>query len=341
MGDMNGIGIEVMIKTLDDKRILNYCTPIIYGSSKAISYYRKMLEIEEFQYHNISNLEKLSDKSVNVLNCWNETVNIVPGEASAEMGKYSLVALDLATDDLVAGKIDAIVTGPVNKSLIQKHQQEFSGQTEHLARKLGIEQSLMLMSSEGLRVGLVTTHLPVANVASAISADGIVAKLELFNKSLKKDFLVQKPKIAVLGLNPHAGDNGLIGSEEQKIITPAIEEARNSNILAFGPYAADGFFGSRGYRQFDGILAMYHDQGLTAFKALSFGTGVNYTAGLPIVRTSPDHGTAYDIAGKNKANEESFRNALFLAIDIIGNRHDHGQMHTNPLKKAQRKGETG
>jgi 4-hydroxythreonine-4-phosphate dehydrogenase len=335
MGDLNGIGIEVILKALVDKRILDFCTPIIYGSSKALSYYRNMLGIDKFSQHNITSLDRVSEKSVNVLNCWDEVVNIVPGEASEEMGKYALNALDMATNDLMEGKINAIVTGPVNKFLIQKHQQDFSGQTEHIARKLDIDESLMLMLSEGLRVGLITTHVPVAEVASLITRERILAKLELFNKTLKKDFLIQKPKIAVLGLNPHAGDNGLIGNEEQEIITPALEEARDQNILAFGPYAADGFFGSGGYKQFDGILAMYHDQGLTAFKVLTFGSGVNYTAGLPIVRTSPDHGTAYDIAGKNKANEESFRNALFMAIDILNNRYDHGQMYSNPLSKSQ------
>ncbi len=339
IGDMNGIGPEVIIKTLRDKRILEFCTPIIYGSSRALSYYSKLMNIEDFHPHTCNSLEKINPNRVNVINLWTEAVNIVPGEVSDEMGKYALLSLEQAANDLIEGRIDTLVTAPVNKYLIQKHKAGFSGQTEYLTEKTEGGKGLMLLVSGGLRVGLVSNHLPLAEVPGSVSKERILEKLRLLHQTLKKDFRVQKPKIAVLGLNPHAGDRGLLGSEEIEIITPAIESAQEEGMLAFGPYAADGLFGSGGYRKFDGILAMYHDQGLAPFKALTFSSGVNYTAGLPVVRTSPDHGTAYDIAGKNKGNEESFRSALFLAIDILAKRHNYEEMTAHPLLKSQRERE--
>ncbi len=335
IGDLNGIGPEVILKTLRDKRILEFCTPIIYGSSRALSYYSKLLNIEDFNAHTSSSIEKINPKRINVINLWTETVNIVPGEQSDEMGKYALLALEQASQDLTEGKIDTLVTSPVNKYLIQKHKPGFRGQTEFLAEKTGTSESLMLLVADTLRVGLVTNHLPLSQVISAITPESIQKKVQMMHLSLKKDFLVQKPKIGVLSLNPHAGDRGLLGSEELEIIGPAIESLQKEGVLAFGPYATDGLFGSGGYRQFDGIMAMYHDQGLAPFKALTFSSGVNFTAGLPIVRTSPDHGPAYDIAGKNKALEESFRSALFLSIDIYKNRQRYEEMTANPLKKSK------
>ena len=335
IGDMNGIGPEIIIKTLRDKRILEFCTPVIYGSSRALSYYSKLMAIDDFHPHTSSTIEKINPKRVNVINLWTEAVNIVPGEVSDEMGKYALFSLEKAANDLLEGHIDTLVTAPVNKYLIQKHKEGFIGQTEFLTKKTNGDKALMLLVSDGLRVGLASNHLPLAKVPESITKERILEKLRLLNLTLKKDFRVQKPMIAVLGLNPHAGDRGLLGSEEIEIITPAIENAKDEGILAFGPYATDGLFGSGGFRKFDGILAMYHDQGLAPFKALTFSSGVNFTAGLPVVRTSPDHGTAYDIAGKNKANEESFRTALFLAIDILANRHNYAEMTAQPLRKSQ------
>lgn len=335
VGDLNGIGIEVILKTLDDNRILNHCIPVIYGSSKAVSYYRKMFDLERINYHIIDNIEHHRDNTINIINCWQEEVNITPGEYDETMGKYALMALDQASADLRDGKINALVTGPVNKHNIQKQAPDFRGQTEYLEQKIMMGKSMMILASDRLIMGLVTTHIPIRNVADAITSELVGSRIKQLNDALRKDFLIQKPRIAILGLNPHAGDGGLLGNEDEEIIQPAIEKARENNILAFGPYAADGFFGSGNYEKFDGILAMYHDQGLVAFKALSFGSGVNYTAGLPVVRTSPDHGTAYEIAGKGIANEESFRAALFMALDIAANRTDHAEMHRNPLKRGQ------
>lgn len=335
IGDLNGVGIEVILKTLDDNRVLNHCVPIIYGSSKALSYYRKMFDLERINYHIIDNAEHIKEGTINVINCWQEEVNITPGEYSEEMGKYALMALNQASDDLRDGKIEALVTGPVNKHNIQTHAPGFRGQTEYLEQKIMMGKSMMLLASDQMCMGLVTTHLPLREVADAITQDLVTTRIKQLNESLRKDFLLQKPRIAVLGLNPHAGDSGLLGSEDEEIIMPAIKESRDNNILVYGPYSADGFFGSGNYQKFDGILAMYHDQGLVAFKALSFGHGVNFTAGLPVVRTSPDHGTAYEIAGKGEAHEDSFRAALFMALDIAGNRKGYKDMYRNPLNRKE------
>ena len=333
-GDINGIGLEVVLKTLSDNRILDLCIPVIYGSSKAISYHRKALNMENLHLHIAPEISKLNPKITNIINCWQEEINITFGEATDEAGKYSLTALDQAADDLIAGNIDGLVTAPVNKHNINNVLPGFAGQTEFLAQKCN-STSLMFLVSDSLKVGLVTNHIPVQDIASTLNIELIVEKLKLMNHSLQQDFMINKPRIAVFGLNPHAGDKGAIGKEEIDVIIPAIKKANEINILAFGPYPADGFFGSDSYQNFDAILAMYHDQGLVPFKALSFGNGVNFTAGLPVVRTSPDHGTAFEIAGKNIASEESFRKALFLTIDVIRNRATFDDMRKNPLKKTE------
>ncbi|PCJ89878.1 MAG: 4-hydroxythreonine-4-phosphate dehydrogenase PdxA [Flavobacteriales bacterium] len=336
-GDLNGIGIEIIIKTFLDNRMLDNCIPIVYGSAKTATYHRKSLNINDFSFNFIKNIEQANPKKANLLNLWDEEIKIDLGEPSEVLGKYAVKSLQLATEDLAANKIDVLVTAPVNKHTMQSEKYQFSGQTEYLANYANEENPLMILVSENLRVGLATGHLPVKDVAENISTAKIIAKLRVFNKSLIQDFGIERPKLAVLALNPHAGDNGLIGNEEQDLIIPAIKKANEENILVFGPYAADGFFGSSNFAKFDGILAMYHDQGLTPFKALSFDCGVNFTAGLPIVRTAPDHGVAYDIAGKNIASENSFRQAIFLACDIYRKRKEYRQLTANQLNPAEAK----
>jgi len=335
IGDINGIGLEIIIKTLADPRIYDYCTPIVYGHTKLASFYRRTTHVEDLNFtvinHPSEAVEKKDHKKPSMINCWEEDVKIEPGVISAAAGKYSFISLERATNDLVNGDIDALITAPINKDNIQSDQFNFPGHTEYLQDRADAAESLMFLVSDTLRVGVVTGHIPITKVAESITAEKIVAKLKLMDNSLRNDFWIRKPKIAVLGLNPHAGDNGLIGSEEQQIIIPAIEEARNNNILAFGPYSADGFFANGTYLQFDAVLAMYHDQGLIPFKQIAFESGVNFTAGLSFVRTSPDHGTAYDIAGKNKASEVSFREAIFSAIHIVKNRRETVELHENPL----------
>jgi 4-hydroxythreonine-4-phosphate dehydrogenase len=336
VGDINGIGLEIIIKTLADNRIYDYCTPIVYGHTKVASFYRRTTHIEDLSFtvinHPSEALGKKDHKRPNMINCWDEDIKIEPGVVNAEIGKFAFLSLDKATADLVNGDIDALVTAPINKDTIQGEQFNFPGHTEYLQDKGGSAESLMFLVSDTLKVGVVTGHIPVAKVPESITADKILAKLKLMDQSLRNDFWVRKPKIAVLGLNPHAGDNGLIGNEEQNTILPAIEDARNNhNILAFGPYSADGFFASGNYLNFDAVLAMYHDQGLIPFKQIAFESGVNFTAGLNFVRTSPDHGTAYDIAGKNKASEVSFREALFTALHIVKHRRETLELNENPL----------
>jgi len=335
IGDVNGIGLEVIIKTLADHRIYDYFTPIVYGHTKVASFYRRTTQIEELNFTVIGNpseaIGRKEHKKPNMINCWEEDVKIEPGVVNSAVGKYSFLSLDRATSDLLAGHIDALVTAPINKDTIQNEQFNFPGHTEYLQDRGGAAESLMFLVSDTLKVGVVTGHIPVAKIAESITADKIVAKLKLMDASLRNDFWVRRPRIAVLGLNPHAGDNGLIGEEEQTIIAPALEEARNGNILAFGPYPADGFFANGSYMQFDAVLAMYHDQGLIPFKQIAFESGVNFTAGLNFVRTSPDHGTAYDIAGKNKASEVSFREAMFTAMHIVKHRRETLELEENPL----------
>ncbi len=334
-GDFNGVGYEVILKMLDDARILELCTPIIYGSAKIAAFYRKSLELAgPWQPVQINSATEASADAVNIINVIGQEAHITPGEASKEAGEAAFIALERAVEDLKNGHIDVLLTAPINKSTIQSDTFRFPGHTEYLAASAADgSQPLMILFNENIRVALVTTHLPIAKVPEAITTENIVEKLALFNKSLTTDFAVVKPRIAVLALNPHAGEDGLLGKEEKEIIAPAIEKARQMKIHAFGPYAADGFFGNGLYTKFDGVLAMYHDQGLAPFKTLAMDSGVNFTAGLPFVRTSPDHGTGYDIAGKNRASEESMRAALYAAIDIYRSRQAFNEMTASPLPK--------
>jgi 4-hydroxythreonine-4-phosphate dehydrogenase len=332
IGDVNGIGPEVIIKALLDNRILTSITPIIYGSGKVMSYHKKAIDAQEFNPFKINQVEEAKKGKINLINCWEDDVKIDLGQSTEEGGKYAFKSLQAATKDLASNKLDAIVTAPINKHNINSKEFDFPGHTEYLTKLSNESDSVMFMISEKLRIGVVSGHEPLASVSKTITKEKILRKLRIMQQSLIKDFAIRAPKIAVLGLNPHAGEKGLLGSEEIEIISPAVEQARNEGILAFGPYPADGFFGSDSFTKFDAVLAMYHDQGLTPFKTLSFGTGVNYTAGLPIVRTSPDHGTGYDLAGKNQANETSFRNALYLAHDIFFNRLLFKEITQNPLQ---------
>lgn len=332
IGDINGIGLEIILKTLSDHAIYDYCTPIVYGTTKVASFYRKALSMGDFSFNVISRPDQANGKRPNMINCWDEDVKIEPGSASPTGGKYAFISLERAVSDLLEGNTDALVTAPINKHTIQNDSFNFAGHTEYIQHRAQAKDSLMFLVGEDLRVGVVTGHVPVSQIASGITKESIISKLELMKESLKNDFWVQKPKIAVLGLNPHAGDNGLIGTEEKDIIIPAIEAANESGIFAFGPYAADGFFANGSHMKFDAVLAMYHDQGLIPFKYIDFHTGVNFTAGLPVVRTSPDHGTGYDIAGKNLASESSFREALFMAMNIVKRRREMAELTSNPLK---------
>ncbi|MCB0642689.1 MAG: 4-hydroxythreonine-4-phosphate dehydrogenase PdxA [Phaeodactylibacter sp.] len=333
IGDINGIGLEVILKTLSNPKISDLCTPIIYGSTKVISYHKNIISVEEFQYQSLRTAERPSTDKVNVVNCWQDNVNITLGKATETGGQFAYQSLSMATQDLRAGLIDALVTAPINKAAMQMAAFPYTGHTEYLTKELGGKESLMLMVRDKLRIGLVTNHLPLRDVAEALSKELVMQKIRLFNQTLKIDFGIERPTIAVLGLNPHAGDDGLIGQEEEQLIRPAVVELKKSGMMVMGPFPADGFFGASQYQKFDGVLAMYHDQGLVPFKTLSFGNGVNFTAGLPFVRTSPDHGTAYDLAGKNEADPSSFRSALFMAMDITKNRRTYQEMHQDPLKK--------
>lgn len=323
IGDVNGVGPEVIIKSLEDSRILKQFTPVIYGSGKVISYYRKNLNKENFNYQQISSIDKVIPKKVNVLNVWNETIEISPGQANETGGKYAVQSLEAAVKDLKESKIHGLATAPLSKELVQSDEFKFPGHTEYLTEKAGEKDSLMFLVHQGLRVGVVTGHVPLNEVSKKVTKEKVQSKLAKMAKSLQKDFGIKKPRIAVLGLNPHAGENGLLGDEEEKVIMPAINEVKSGHQIVMGPFPADGFFGQGTYKQYDGILAMYHDQGLIPFKTLAFEDGINYTAGLPFVRTSPDHGTAFGIAGKNEANETSFRNALYLANDIVRQRSEN------------------
>ncbi len=335
IGDINGIGPEVIIKTLSESRILDFCIPIVYGNAKVTSYYRKALALHDFNFNIITQASQAHANRPNLLTTWEEEVKIETGKATAEGGKYAFLSLERAVNDLLAGATDALVTAPIDKHTIQSEQFAFPGHTEYLQARAGSPDSLMFLVSDDIKVGVVTGHVPVSEVAANISERAILSKLSLMHDSLKRDFWIQKPKIAVLGLNPHAGDNGLIGREEQEIILPAIQAAKNQGIFAFGPYPADGFFANSTYRKFDAVLAMYHDQGLIPFKHIAFHNGVNFTAGLPFVRTSPDHGTGFDIAGKNEASETSFREAMFLAMNIVKRRREMKELTANPLKFAK------
>jgi len=331
IGDLNGIGLEVILKTFQNEQLLNNCTPVIYGSSKVVSYHKNIVGIE-FAFNAIRSVDQATDDRVNVVNCWQDNVNISLGKATEHGGKYAYQSLEWAVKDLQAGLIDALVTAPINKEAMQMANFPFPGHTEYLTQALGARESVMMLVHDELRVALATNHLPLRAVPAKITKELLLQKINLLHESLCMDFGIDRPTIAVLGLNPHAGDGGLLGMEEEQQIRPAVIEAKKSGKLVMGPFPADGFFGSGQYRKYDAILAMYHDQGLAPFKALSFGNGVNYTAGLSAVRTSPDHGTAYDLAGKNGADPTSFRNALFMAIDITRQRRDYKDMRANPLR---------
>jgi 4-hydroxythreonine-4-phosphate dehydrogenase len=338
-GDVNSISVEVIIKTLADSRINDYCVPVVYGSPKVMSYWKKQLGFGEFNLHIAKSFDQIHLKKSNILVCWEEEIEIKPGEITEQAGKYAFKSLEMATRDAKDGKIDALVTGPLNKQNVNSASLPFTGHTEYLAQQAGTQDFIMMLLSTDIKVGLVTGHVPVSEIASKINKELILKKLRTMQKSLQKDFSITKPKIALLGLNPHAGDNGLLGKEDKEIIAEAVKQAQAENIVAYGPYSADGFFGSRQFHQFDAVLAMYHDQGLIPFKYLAFDDGVNYTAGLPFVRTSPDHGTAYAIAGKNQASETSFRNALYTAIDIVRTRNENIELKANPLPFTQHRKE--
>lgn len=322
MGDPNGVGPEVVLKALSDNRLLNMITPVVYGSSKVISFYKKQLNIEEFNYSQVRNKGQFASKNINVINCWEENMEILPGKPTPQAGKAAFIALKQATEELKEGIIDALVTAPIDKHSIHSPEFPFKGHTEYLTQFFGAQDSLMFMVSDSLRVGLVTEHISIRDVPEAITRERIESKLRIMEYSLRNDFGIAKPRIAVLGLNPHAGDNGLIGQEDEQVIKPLITDQRAKGKLVYGPFPADGFFASGNHSRYDGVLAMYHDQGLLPFKTIAFDEGINFTAGLPVVRTSPDHGTAYAIAGKNQANEGSLRIAIYRAADIFKSRNE-------------------
>lgn len=317
IGDLNGIGPEVVLKALADTRLLSFVTPIIYGSSRVISFYKKLLNIEDFTYSLVKSPGQYTPKSINLINCWEDVIEITPGKASAQAGNAALLAIRQACADAKAGLLDAIVTAPIDKHSIHSESFPFKGHTEFLTDYFESKGSVMCMVSDLLKVALVTDHIPLHEVSAKITKELLVSKLSIFENALQKNFGINKPRIAVLALNPHAGDGGIIGSEDDTIVRPVIIDLKSKGKLIFGPFPADGFFGSDTFTKYDGIIAMYHDQGLIPFKTLAFENGVNFTAGLPIVRTSPDHGTAYAIAGKNQANEQSMREAIYVASDIL------------------------
>jgi 4-hydroxythreonine-4-phosphate dehydrogenase len=332
IGDLNGIGAELIIKTFSDNRMLELCTPVIFASNKAINFYRKAVPEINFSYQNIKDLTRINHKQINIVNCWEEEVAINPGQLTETGGRYAVRSLVAAVQALKETRIQGLVTAPIHKKNTQSHEFAFTGHTPYLQHICEANDVAMLMVSPNFKVGLVTEHVPLGDVTKYITREAILSKLNIINHSLIKDFGIDKPKIAVLGLNPHAGDEGLIGKEEEEIIKPAIKDAKH-NMIVVGPFSADAFFARRQHLKFDAVLAMYHDQGLIPFKALATGEGVNYTAGLPVIRTSPDHGTAFDIAGKNMADTSSFLAAIYQCIDIIQQRDTYEENHKNPLKK--------
>ena len=333
-GDTNGIGYEVILKTLSNPLLAELCTPVLYGSAKVATYHRKALDMQGLNFNVLQDAAGVKDGVNNFVDVIKDEIKVELGQPTKVAGEAAFVVLERAVADLMDGKIDVLVTAPINKSTIQGEGFDFPGHTEYLEQAAGEgEKALMILYNESVKVALVTTHLPISEVSGAITKETVLEKLELFNQSLKQDFGIVYPRIAVLGLNPHSGDNGLLGKEEQESIIPAIEEAEEKKISCFGPYSADGFFGSRQYEHFDGVLAMYHDQGLAPLKTLGMENGVNFTAGLPFVRTSPDHGTGYDIAGKNLADESSLREAIYQAIDVYRNRKRYQEVTANPLRR--------
>ena len=331
VGDLNGIGIEIILKTFEDSRMLDFCTPIIFASTKVVSYHKKALQ-SAINIHGIDNLKKVVHNKVNLLNIWKDLIDIELGKATKISGKYAYDSLKSATNALKNDEIDVLVTAPINKNNIQSEEFKFQGHTEYLENILEGE-SLMILMTDELKIGLITGHIPINKVAETITSNLITKKVEIIYNTLVQDFNISKPKIAILGLNPHCGDHGVIGTEDDEVVSPTIEKIQKSGKLVYGPYAADSFFGSENYKKFDGILAMYHDQGLAPFKTLAFGNGVNFTAGLNKIRTSPDHGTAYEIAGKGEANFNSFKEALFTAISIFKTRNEYILLNENKLTK--------
>ncbi len=334
IGDLNGIGGEIILKCFEDNRMLELCTPVIFANSKPLAYIKKNIA-NNMPIHAIDDLENIAANKVNVYNVWKENINITFGQNDPIVGKYAIKSFSSATNALKDGLIDVLVTAPINKYNVYDQEFPYPGHTDYLNEHLEGE-ALMLLVSDQLRVGLLTDHLPIKEVAKAITPELIERKVKIINQTLIKDFNIFKPRIAILGLNPHAGDNGVIGNEELEIISPTIEKLNKEGILVAGPFPADGFFGMQTYKHFDAVLACYHDQGLTAFKALSFGQGVNYTAGLDKIRTSPDHGTAYDIAGKSLADPSSFKEAVYLAIDLYNNRNFNKEASANPLQTQEK-----
>lgn len=335
IGDINSIGAEIIIKTFMDARMMEFCTPVIFASNKTINFYRKLMNENNFNYQSIKDFTRLNHKQVNVYNCWEEEVQITPGVLNEIGGKYAARALEVAIKCLKDGYITGLVTAPIHKNNIQSANFNYTGHTPYLRDAFNAKDVLMFMTADNMRVGLLTEHVPLAEVAKYVTKDNILGKLHMMRDSLVKDFGIDQPRIAVLGLNPHAGDEGLIGREEIEQIAPAIRHAKGNGILCFGPYSADAFFAREMFKQFDGVLAMYHDQGLIPFKSLASGNGINYTAGLGIVRTSPDHGTAFDIAGKNVADPDSFRQAIFTCLEILEQRERYADNTRNPLKKTE------
>jgi 4-hydroxythreonine-4-phosphate dehydrogenase len=338
-GDINGIGLEVVLKTFMEPELCDICTPVLFSSQKTVGFYRKVMGMEELNFNAIRDLKQLNSKKPNVFVCYEEEVQIEMGNSTPTGGKYAQISLQKACEAAKAGLIDVLVTAPIDKHNIQSENFKYPGHSEYLASFFGFEKgAMMLMCSDELKVGLVTGHVPVQNVSALITVERVKDKLQHLNKTLRSDFAIQKPKIAVLGLNPHAGDRGTLGNEEENVIRPAIDQLKNE-MQVYGPYSADGFFGSGTYKKFDAVLAMYHDLGLIPFKTISFNNGVNFTTGLPIVRTSPDHGTAYDLAGKNVADAGSFRKALYMAIDIYRNRKMYKENSANPLQARASRGD--
>ncbi len=339
LGDINGIGPEIIIKTLAHPSVTQLCTPVIYGSAKVLTYHKNIVNPAEFNFHSSPSADKLYTQKINVINCWQDNVNITLGKETEESGKFAHVALDRAVRDLKEGHIDVLVTAPISKHAMQLAGFAYPGHTEYLAHEFGVKEGLMMMVAEGMRIALATTHLPIQKVAPAIQRDLLRHKLDQLIHTLQVDFGIAKPVIAVLGLNPHAGENGHIGREDDEIIRPVIVEAKKSGDIIMGPFPADGFFGAFRHQKFDAVLAMYHDQGLIPFKMLHFQDGVNYTAGLPFVRTSPDHGTAFDMAGKNAADPTSFRAALYAALDIYKSRERYRKDSSNAVRKTPKPSE--
>jgi len=335
VGDLNGIGMEIILRSFEDSRMLDFCTPVIFASSKAVSFHKKALELDT-GIHGIDHIEKMVPQKLNLLNVWKEIIDIELGKPTKISGKHALLSLEKATEALNNGDIDVLVTAPIDKNNIQSDDFNFKGHTEFLESKLGGE-ALMILCSGDLRVGLITGHIPINKVAEKISAELIGKKVNIMYRSLVEDFKISKPKIAVLGLNPHCGDQGVIGTEDDEIVRPALEGLQEKGKLVYGPYAADSFFGNGSYKGFDGILAMYHDQGLAPFKTLAFGKGVNFTAGLNKIRTSPDHGTAFEIAGKGIADFGSFKEAIFMAINLFRARNEYEDLVENKLEIRKEK----